>query len=385
MSNRNYNKRHDNRIAKRRNNNCEYDNFDKVFTYDNLLASAFICKRSVNWKASVQNFMREVYFNVYKIYDELHKGKFQVKCTYEFDTYERGKRRHIRSVHIRERVVQRCLCDYCLLPILEKTFIYDNCASLKGKGITFAINRVVAHLQKHYRQYGTEGYALLFDFSDFFGSINHNMIMEQVKQYITDERLLHLIYAFIKMYKGDIGLGLGSQISQTLALLAVSPIDHLIKDKYQVKHYVRYMDDGIIIHNDKAFLDFLLTEIEKKSAELGLTINKNKTRIVKLDNGFTFIKKKISIEENGKINIRISRRSITRMRRKLKAMKNFHDKGLAEIEDIEKMYQSWRGLTLKYDTYKTVKSMDELYNRLFTEVTNDEIQNNSKPNHNCGA
>lgn len=385
MSNRNYNKRHDNRIAKRRNNNCEYDNFDKVFTYDNLLASAFICKRSVNWKASVQNFMREVYFNVYKIYDELHKGKFQVKCTYEFDTYERGKRRHIRSVHIRERVVQRCLCDYCLLPILEKTFIYDNCASLKGKGITFAINRVVAHLQKHYRQYGTEGYALLFDFSDFFGSINHNMIMEQVKQYITDERLLHLIYIFIKMYKGDIGLGLGSQISQTLALLAVSPIDHLIKDKYQVKHYVRYMDDGIIIHNDKAFLDFLLTEIEKKSTELGLTINKNKTHIVKLDNGFTFIKKKISIEENGKINIRISRRSITRMRRKLKAMKNFHDRGLAEIEDIEKMYQSWRGLTLKYDTYKTVKSMDELYNRLFTEVTNDEIQNNSKPNHNCSA
>ena len=373
MGNQNYNKRHNSRMMKRHNANREYDNFDNVFTYENLLASAFICKRNVNWKASVQNFMREVYFNVYKIYNELHKGTFKVKCTYEFDTYERGKRRHIRSIHIRERVVQRCLCDYCLLPILEKTFIYDNCASLKGKGLTFAINRVVAHLQKHYRQYGTEGYVLLFDFSDFFGSIDHNMIMEQVKQYITDERLLHLIYTFIKMYKGDVGLGLGSQISQTLALLAVSPIDHLIKDKYQVKHYVRYMDDGMIIHNDKAFLQFLLKEIEKKATQLGLTINKNKTRIIKLNNGFTFIKKKISINDNGEINIRISRRSITRMRRKLKAMKNFHDRGLAELEDIETMYQSWRGLTLKHDSYNSVKSMDKLYNSLFPEVKDNEI------------
>lgn len=383
MGSNRYYQRQNKRIEKRRKDNSTFDNFDTVFTYDNLLASAFVCKHSVNWKASVQNFMREVYFNVYKIYKELHRGTFRVKCTYEFDTYERGKKRHIRSVHIRERVVQRCLCDYCLLPILERTFIYDNCASLKGKGITFAVDRVVAHLQKHYRQYGTEGYVLLFDFSDFFGSINHNIIMEQVKRYITDERLLHLIYTFVKMYKGDIGLGLGSQISQTLALLAVSPIDHLIKDKYKVKHYVRYMDDGLIIHNDKAFLQFLLTEIEKKAAELGLTINKDKTHIVKLSSGFTFIKKKISIAENGSINIRISRRSITRMRRKLKAMRRFHDKGLAELEDIERMYASWRGLTLRYDSYHTVQSMDRLYNSLFVEVNDNEIQSNSKQNDNC--
>lgn len=373
MGSNRYYQRQNKRTDKRRKDNSSYDNFDTVFTYDNLLASAYVCKRNVNWKASVQNFMREVFFNVYKIYKELRRGTFKVKCTYEFDTYERGKKRHIRSVHIRERVVQRCLCDYCLLPILERTFIYDNCASLKGKGITFAVDRVVAHLQKYYRQHGTEGYVLLFDFSDFFGSINHKIIMEQVARYITDERLLHLIHTFVKMYKGDIGLGLGSQISQTLALLAVSPIDHLIKDKYRVKHYIRYMDDGLVIHHDKAFLEFLLTEIDKKATELGLTINHDKTRIVKLNNGFTFIKKKISIDENGSINIKISRRSITRMRRKLKAMRKFHDKGLAELEDIERMYASWRGLTLRYDTYRTVQSMDELYNSLFVEVTDNEI------------
>lgn len=210
--------------------------------------------------------------------------------------------------------------------------------------------------------------------------------MEQVARYVTDERLLHLIKTFIKMYKGDVGLGLGSQISQTLALLAVSPIDHLIKDKYGVKHYVRYMDDGWVLHHDKAFLEFLLAQIEKKAAELGLTINKDKTRIVKLSSGFTFIKKKISIDENGKINIKISRRSITCMRRKLKAMRKFHDKGLAELEDIERMYASWRGLALRYDTYRTVQRMDELYNSLFVEVNSDnEVQSNSKQNDNCSA
>lgn len=365
MSSKSYHERIRKREEKRKSDNSKFDNFDKVFTFTNLLAAAFICKHNVNWKASVQNFMKEVHYNVYALYEELHKGTFRVKCTYEFDTYERGKHRHIRSVHIRERVVQRCLCDYCLLPILEKTFIYDNGASLKGKGISFTVDRVVAHLQQHFRQHGTEGYVLLFDFSDFFGSINHNMIMEQLRKYITDERLLHLIYLFIKMYKGEKGLGLGSQISQTLALLAVSPIDHLIKDKHRVKHYVRYMDDGWILHHDKEFLQMLLVEIEKKAKELGLTLNMDKTHIVKLEAGFTFIKKKFSINENGEICIRISRSSVTRMRRKLKALKDLHDRGLIELVDIENMYKSWRGTVLKYDSYKTVKRMDELYLSLF--------------------
>ena len=99
-----YERRKNKRMEKRRIHNAEYDDFNKVFTYENLLRAAFLCKRNVNWKASVQNYMREVYYNVFIAYEDLQNRKFRVKSTFEFDTFERGKKRHIRSVHIRERV-----------------------------------------------------------------------------------------------------------------------------------------------------------------------------------------------------------------------------------------------------------------------------------------
>ena len=46
---------------------------------------------------------------------------------------DRHELRHIRSVHINERVVQRCLCDYSLVPVLSRSFVYDNGASIKIK------------------------------------------------------------------------------------------------------------------------------------------------------------------------------------------------------------------------------------------------------------
>lgn len=362
-----YENRKNKREEKRKIDNTDYDNFDKVFSYDNLLKAALLCKRNVNWKASVQNYMRELHFNVYATYYELMERKFKIKSTYEFDTFERGKKRHIRSVHIRERVVQRCLCDNCLIPILGKTFIYDNGASMKGKGVHFALDRVITHLQKHYRKYGTSGYVLLFDFSDYFGSISHEIIFNMVKQYIHDEDLLWLIKIFIDMYDGNVGLGLGSQTSQVFSLLAASPIDHMIKDKLRIKGYVRYMDDGIIFHHDKIYLEKVLIDIQKKSEELGLKLNIKKTKIIKISDGFTFLKKRIRIDKNGKINIRISRTSITRMRKKLKKFRVLYEEGKMSYEDIYAAYQSWRSFSKKCNAYNTIKSMDKLFNSLFIE------------------
>lgn len=68
--------------------------------------------------------------------------------------------RHIRSIHISERVVQRTLCDKVINPTLKPSFIYDNGASTENKGIDFALNRLSCHLQRHYRKYGREGYVL---------------------------------------------------------------------------------------------------------------------------------------------------------------------------------------------------------------------------------
>ena len=363
-----YKNRQKKRQAKRKIDKIEYDNYNMVFTYDHLLEAAKKCKHNVNWKSSVQNFMRELHYNVFAIYTELRDKKFKIKSSYEFDIFERGKKRHIRSVHIRERVVQRCLCDNCLIPILSKTFIYDNCASLKDKGTNFALKRLKHHMLQHYRKYGLDGYVLLFDFSDYFASIPHDKIMGLFAKYITDKDILNLIQLFVDMDGDERGLCLGNQVSQVGALLMASPLDHYIKDKCRVKHYIRYMDDGIIIHHSKEFLIDLLEDLNKIANDLGLTINMKKTKIVKFSSQFKFLKKKIRIDENGRIYMRIIRSSITRMRRKLKKLRVKLDNGEITFQDVITAYQSWHNYALKYNSYNSVCSMDKLFFELYEDI-----------------
>lgn len=360
--NNNQAKRASNRSIK----NAEYDNYDKVFTFDHLCNAAKKCRNNVGWKGSVQTFMNEMYSNVEKIYNDLENRTFRITHKYNFSTYERGKLRAIQSVHIRERVVQRCLCDYCLTPILEPTFTYDNCASQKNKGTHFALQRLKRHLQKYYNQYGSDGYVLKFDIHDYFGTINRDLLMSMLRKYITDQDLLSVIQLFLDEYTDPLGIGLGSQISQVLSLFYLSPVDHLIKDRLRMKYYVRYMDDGIIICNDKAELEAVLAAIKEMLATLGLELSPKKTTICKLSH-ITFLQKRISLLDNGRIVVKISRQSITRERRKLKKLITKWKAGEVKYRHVISSYKAWKGTALKFDAYSTVKSMDELFYRLVLE------------------
>ena len=261
--------------------------FDAIFSYDNLYKSYIKCRRNVGWKASTQRYIVQAPLNVYQTRQKLLKGKFKTSGFFEFDLYERGKKRHIRSVKIEERVVQRCLCDHALVPVIESTFVYDNGASIKNKGYHFAMNRMKRHLQYHYRKYGNDGYILLFDFHHFFDNVSHELVKKIVADHFDDQRIIDLTYHFIEAF-GDVGLGLGSQISQTLALASCNKLDHIVKEKLQVKCYGRYMDDGYLIHPDKEYLKECLQVIKEICDELGIILNEKKTQIVKLSHGFTW-------------------------------------------------------------------------------------------------
>lgn len=159
-----YQRRKAARIEKKAKTLKEFGDFGAVFSFDHLYASYRASIKGVGWKASTQRYKSSALAHIAKTQEELLTGKYRSRGFYEFDLVERGKPRHIRSVHISERVVQRCLCDYCLVPALSKSFIYDNGASLPGKGYDFAVSRVTRFLADHYRRYGNEGYALIFDF-----------------------------------------------------------------------------------------------------------------------------------------------------------------------------------------------------------------------------
>lgn len=340
------------------------DNFDWVFSYEHLYHSYKMCRRNVAWKASVQKYMTQAPLNVLQTYTRLMNGKFKTTGFFEFDIMERGKKRHIRSVTISERVVQRCLCDYALVPVLCRTFVYDNGASMKNKGYTFASKRLTQHLHEHYRKYGQDGYILLFDFSKFFDRVSHKLVKGILHKEFTDERILALTEHFIDAF-GAIGMGLGSQISQILALASANRLDHYIKEVCGIRGYGRYMDDGYLIHPDKAYLQKCLEGIKAICDELEITLNTKKTQIVKLSHGFTYLKIRYYLLPSGKVVKKIYRRSVTKMRHKLKAFQQKVADGIMTYKDVYQSWQSWRAYAANFNAYRTIQRMGDLYNQLF--------------------
>lgn len=375
-----YRRRKARRDEKKRRLAEEYGDFNKVFTFENLYAAYKGCCKGVGWKASTQRYKANALLNVVDTLDLLRSGKFKSKGFYEFDIIERGKERHIKSVHISERVVQRCLCDYSLVPIFSNSFIYDNGACMKDKGIDFAVNRLIVHLQRHYRKHGNNGYALVFDFSKYFDSINHEKLKSIIDGSYPDKRLAAFIKRLVDDFGGEKGLGLGSQISQVSALRFPNRLDHYVKEVLHIKGYGRYMDDGYMLHPDKAYLQKCLADLREICDCLGITPNKKKTQIVKLSKGITFLKHRFILTATGKVVILPARKNIVRQRRKLKKFKQWYDDGKMTLASIQQSYQSWRSSIMpnkkkkraKKQRYKiqcnakrTLKSMDRLFRQLF--------------------
>lgn len=358
--------RYERRVKERKDKREKYkknDSYEDVFSFTNLFDTYKECLAGVSWKKSVQKFKANAMLNLYHAYIDLMKSKFQTGTLHGFDIVERGKPRHIQSSSFTDKTVQRCLSEKCLMPLLSKSFIYDNYANQKGKGVLFALNRLTAQLHRYYRQYGAEGYILQFDFSKYFDSLSHEFIEELVNKRVHDARLRDITKAYVAQY-GDIGLGLGSTVSQILALAFTDYIDHFFKEELHIKYYGRYMDDGYIISNDKRFIHLCYELLVRLSRERGLILNIKKTHITKLSHGFTFMKIKYNLTDSGKVVRRIAPKNITRMRRKVKKFKQKVLAGEMSVQDAENSVQSWLGYASHFNSYKSRKKILDTYQEI---------------------
>ena len=342
----------------------ELNDFDRVFSYENLYAAYRECRKGCSWKASVQRFITQAPLLINKIYNELHDGTYRSGAMTEFTIRERGRERKILASSMSDMIVQRCLTDNALIPAFYPGFIHDNSASQPGKGTRFAIDRMCGHIRRHIRKYGKEGYILLFDFSRFFDNLSHKVIRWETGKRFKDRRLIGLTMHFVNLY-GDVGMGVGSPISQVFALKVPDRLDHYIKEVLHIKGYGRYMDDGYLIHRSKSYLQKCLKAIEGICRVYGIKLNAKKTRIVKLSSGFRYLKNRIRITLSGKIIRMIDRANVTRMRRKLKKMKKLLGRRRLKYKDVYECWQSWRQYAKGFSSWRTVQRMSRLYNELF--------------------
>ncbi len=353
---------------------------ENVCDFRNLYNALLKSKRNVLWKDSVAGYLNNALTNIYKLKQRLDDGTYQIQPYPEFVIYE-PKERHIQSTKIPDRVFQRSLCDNYATKQVSKGFIYDNCACLENKGTDFARRRLKCHLQKHYRKYGLTGGVLKCDLKNYFGSTRHDVAKNAIAERMFDEWALKEFYRIIDTFAKNgvpVGIGLGSQASQLIQLAVIDDIDHFIKEKLHIKHYVRYMDDFILIHHDIEYLKVCKEAIQSRVEELGLTLNKNKTQIQPIKHPIHFLGFSFRLTETGKVIVKILPEKISHERRKLRKLMNRVVEGKMTIKQVDDQYASFkahlsgrrygkkrkRKPILKRNTHNLVLKFDKYYKDL---------------------
>ena len=394
--------------------------FERFCSFDALYDASYRVCRSVRWKDSTINFEENRIETILRTEAELRQNEYFQLVFSCFSIIERGKPRDIRACHINDRLVQNSLCEEALLPELTPKFIYDNCATLKGRGIDFALKRFKKHLQLAVRDNNSEGTCgLRIDIRKYFDSIDHAKLKRIAKQVISDDEVYSLVSYLIDTFSfkltsdkqpadGKIyyitrggryirfrgsqfrphskyyeyeekSLGLGSQVSQLLALLTLNEVDHFIKEELHIKYYGRYMDDLYLLHSDSKYLTYCKKEIEKKLNTIGLIINPDKTTITRITpikagesrkgkTPFKYLKWNFFITETGHIIMVPFKKKLSHQRRKLRKMYALWVEGKISTEEVQKSYQDWRAHVSKGTTHYIIQEMDNYFSHLFKGV-----------------
>ena len=370
--------------------------FDEVFTYGNLYNIGYACIQGVFWKRSVQNYFLNIVSNTARICEELKNREFRSPGFSHFVINERGKIRDINAVRIEERVVQKTLCEIGLRPIVVPRLIVRNCASLPGRGTNAALYNFKQDLATAFRRHGPNCYILITDYHAYYDSIDHLTLLNIFYNWIEDKDIFDLfgyfVSTFVNLNEGsrtiqtmnsidpskspsknkiktgiyqytdlemydwyndssyfdsntilDIGLGLGSEISQLAAIAYINAIDHAVKEKYRIEFYERNMDDSYLIDPDIVKLKECFAFLQEESLKYNLTYNPKHTNMYKISDYYTFLKKNTYVDpKTGKVIMKLLNEAIVKHRHTFKNQFHLLQQGRMTIEDIYNNFYAWR-------------------------------------------
>jgi RNA-directed DNA polymerase len=194
---------------------------------------------------------------------------------------EGGKVRVISIPTVRDRVVQGAL-RLVLEPIFEADFSDSSFGARPRRSAHQAIERVRAGLRQR------RLWVVDVDLARYFDTIRHDRILAKVARRIVDGKVLAMVKQFLKS-TGDKGVPQGSPLSPLLANLALNDLDHMLDRGSGFITYTRYLDDMVVLAPDSArgrlWADRALERIRREADAIGVSLNAEKTRIVKIIDG----------------------------------------------------------------------------------------------------
>ena len=358
--------------------------YSKVYNLDNIRFMAHkVCLNTKN-KKKVDMFETYISEEIIHIKDVLENKKY-VPSHYNLFLIKEPKVRLIMSQSIRDKVINHLVAQHFLVEVFDNSFIDSSIATRKSKGTHYGLKLIKKYLNKIKIKHD-KIYFLKFDIKKYFYNIDHDVMKEPLRRKIKDKEALKLLDIIIDttneeyinekikklkdneirkirdsnnikekdkiikikevesipLYKIGKGFSIGNMSSQIFAILYLNEMDHFIKEKLHIKYYVRYMDDGVLIHHDKYYLRYCKNEINKILKKYKLEFNENKTKINEISNGLDFLGFKFYLKEK-KVVMKVRNSTKRRFKKRTKDLNKLKKLKFINEKDYEQAMASYRG------------------------------------------
>lgn len=214
---------------------------------------------------------------------QIKDGSFRVSGYHEVDVFEGGKLRHIQVIPMKDRIAAHAIMKV-VDAHLHKRFIRTTSASIKNRGTHDLLAYILRDIANDVE--GTR-YCYKFDIRKFYESVSQDFIMYCAKRIFKDAKLLSILDGFARLMPEGLSIGLRSSQGFGNLLLSVY-IDHYLKDRYGIRHYYRYCDDGLVLGATKEDLWIVRDIIQKQVRSVELEVKSNE-RVFPIEEGIDFL------------------------------------------------------------------------------------------------
>jgi len=283
-------------------------------SFEDLVEAYFDCRRTKRNTLSALAFEADLERNLVSLFDELAAGTYRPGPSVCF-VITRPKPREVWAAQFRDRVVHHLLYNR-IGSRFERSFIADSCACIKGRGTLYAARRLDSKVRSVTRNWARPAFFLKADIANFFVAIDKRVLAGHLEARIPEtwwrDLALQILFhdprpdvilrasqaemALVPPHKRlleqptDRGLPIGNLSSQFFANVYLDRLDQFAKHVLRCRHYIRYVDDFVILHEDRAWLAAVHDEIEAfLPRELGIRLNPAKTIIQPVDRGIDFV------------------------------------------------------------------------------------------------
>ena len=282
--------------------------------FHQLVLAYLACRRHKRNTPSAQAFEDRLEHNLCELHQQLLDGSYAPGRSICF-VVTRPKPREVWAADFRDRVVHHLLYNH-IAPRFHTSFIADSCACIPGRGTLYAARRLEHHVRGLTHNWARPAHYLKCDLANFFVSIDKHVLLAQLQrkvrepwwQQLTRTVLMHdprhdvLVQghprelALVPSHKSlfnapaDTGLPIGNLSSQFFANVHLDALDQHVKHHLRVRHYVRYVDDFVLLHPCPQRLVAAWRDIEAwLPAHLGAQLNPRKTVLQPVDRGIDFV------------------------------------------------------------------------------------------------